>query len=136
MGEYVMTLDDFLSRASFEDEIGRYAYPVDIHSPTNDDAGYRKFADEHQRYRYKKGESYGIPYRALVVRGIDNLLVAGRCISADRYIQSSIRVIPGCYITGQAAGVGASVAAESGKPAREADYGEIRKRLEKLGAYL
>ncbi|MGI6203336.1 MAG: FAD-dependent oxidoreductase [Eubacteriales bacterium] len=136
MGEYVMTLDDFLNRASFEDEIGRYSYPVDIHSPTNDDTGYRKFADEHQRYRYKKGESYGIPYRALVVRGLDNLLVAGRCISADRYIQSSIRVIPGCYITGQAAGVGAAVAASSGKPARDADITEIRRTLAKLGAYL
>lgn len=136
MGEYVMTLDDFLNRASFDDEIGRYAYPVDIHSPTNDDAGYKKFSDEYQRYRYGKGESYGIPYRALVVRGFDNLLVAGRCISADRYIQSSIRVIPGCYITGQAAGVGAAVAAKSCKAARDADIAEVRKQLLALGAYL
>ena len=100
-----LTLDDFLNRASFEDEIGRYSYPVDIHSPTNDDTGYRKFADEHQRYRYKKkAKVTEYPIARLWCAGLDNLLVAGRCISADRYMeQSSIRVIPGCYITGQAA---------------------------------
>jgi hypothetical protein len=136
MGEYVMTLDDFINRASFDDEIGRYSYPADIHSGTNDDAGYKKYAENFERLRLKRGESYGIPYRALVVRGLDNLLVAGRCISCDRYIQSSIRVIPGCYITGQAAGVGAAVAASSGTAARDADTGEIQRNLIALGAYL
>ena len=136
MGEYVMTLEDFKNRALFDDEVGRYCYPVDIHSGTNDDDGYKKYTDKFENLRYKCGESYGIPYRALCATGLANLLVAGRCVSADRYIQSSIRVIPGCYITGQAAGVGAAVAASDKTAARDADYGKVRGALLALGAYL
>ncbi|MBE6560430.1 MAG: FAD-dependent oxidoreductase [Ruminococcaceae bacterium] len=136
MCDYVMTLDDFMKRASFEDEIGRYSYPVDIHSGTNDDAGYKKFATEHEKLRYKSGESYGIPYRALTVKGFDNLLVAGRCISADRYMQSSVRVMPGCYITGQACGAAAAMAALADTGVRGIDVHALQGNLVRLGAYL
>jgi len=136
MGDYVMTLADFEARASFEDEIGRYCYPVDIHSGTNDDKGYRQYAADFKNRRYKKGESYGIPYRALVVKGIDNLLVAGRCISTDRYMQSSVRVIPGCYITGQAAGAAAALAALQGTDTRGVDVHALQSALAQRGAFL
>ncbi len=136
MGEYVMTLADFLNRASFSDEIGRYCYPVDIHAGRNTDEGYQTFIKDYEALRYTAGESYGIPYRALVVKGIDNLLVAGRCVSTDRYMQSSIRVMPGCYITGQAAGAAAAIAAESGCAAREIDVRRLQQQLKSMGAYL
>ena len=135
--DYRLNLEDFKRQAVFEDEIGRYCYNIDIHSGTNDTAGYQKFISEHTSLRYKRGESYGIPYRCMTVSGFDNLLTAGRCVCTDRHMQSSIRVMPGCYITGQAAGIAAAVTCE-GKDGnvRTADIREIQKRLVKMGAYL
>ncbi len=135
--DYRMVLDDFMRRAVFDDEIGRYCYPIDIHSATNDKAGYEAFRKEHTTLRCLAGESYGISYRALAVRGLENLLTAGRCIGADRYMQSSLRVMPGCYITGQAAGIAAAVACD----ARDADIHHldvkaVQSRLISIGAYL
>ncbi len=135
--DYRMVLEDFNRQAVFEDEIGRYCYPIDIHSPTNDKSGYEKFIKDHSSIRYKKGESYGIPYRSLCVSGIDNLLTAGRCVCTDRYMQSSIRVMPGCYITGQAAGIGAAVLCDAHMTnVHETDVREVQKRLLAMGAYL
>ena len=134
--DYRLILDDFQRRAVFEDEIGRYCYSVDIHSSTNDRAAYANFEHEISLYTYKKGESYGIPYRSLAVRGIGNLLTAGRCLSTDRYMQSSVRVMPGCFITGQAAGAAAAVCSEQHTDVHNADVHEIQKRLCKLGAFL
>jgi flavin-dependent dehydrogenase len=136
MGDYVMVLDDFINRASFDDEIGRYAYPVDIHPSDTSVEGFKKFEKEYHNLRYKDGESYGIPYRALTPKGLQNVLVAGRCVSCDRYMQSSIRVMPGCYITGQAAGVAAAMAAEKNTDTRGIDIKELQSRLKAIGAYL
>lgn len=136
MGEYILNLNDFMNRASFDDEIGRYCYPVDIHAGRNTNEGYQKYKQEFTNLRYKAGESYGIPYRALVAKGLDNLLMAGRCISTDRYMQSSVRVMPGCYITGQAAGAAAAIASETGCAAKDVDIRRLQKQLKSMGAYL
>jgi len=136
MGDHVLGLDDFKGRAVFPDEIGRYCYPVDIHPSRPEKAEFEKFMDEWTNLRYEKGESYGIPYRSLCPRKLANVLVAGRCISADRYMQSSIRTMPGCYITGQAAGVAAAMAAEEQTHTRGIDVGELQQRLIELGAHL
>jgi len=136
IGAYVLTLDDFVSRAVFDDEIGRYCYPVDIHASDNSTASFDGFYTDHMKYRYAKGENYGIPYRILVPQGVANLLVAGRCVSADRAMQSSIRVMPGCYITGQAAGVAAAQCAASGVQPAQADVPAVQRRLKETGMYL
>ncbi len=136
LGDYVLGLQDFLDRGCFDDEIGRYAYPVDIHASDPSSASFAKFADEHARLRYQPGENYGIPYRILTPRGLDNVLTAGRCVSTDRYMMSSIRVMPGCYITGQAAGVAAAVAVEHHCATRDVPIREVQARLVKMGAYL
>ncbi|MBU0606612.1 MAG: FAD-dependent oxidoreductase [Armatimonadetes bacterium] len=136
MGDYVLVLSDFQNQSVFDDEIGRFAYPVDIHASSNDEAAHAKFMEEFTTLRYKAGESYGIPYRALVPRNLDNVLVAGRCISADRYLQASVRVMPGCYITGQAAGVAAALTAAGAGDTRRVDVSELQGRLKKLGAFL
>ncbi len=136
MGDYVLNLEDFKKRAVFDDEIGRYAYPVDIHASKPDAANYKKFEKEFRSLRYSKGESYGIPYRILVPQNLSNVLIAGRCVSSDRYIQGSIRVMPGCFITGQAAGVAAAIAAEKDTYTRGFAVAELQKRLKKMGAYL
>jgi hypothetical protein len=136
-GDYVLTLDDYKRRATFPDEIGRYAYPIDNHPlhPGKDSyAQHRREFDETLRYR--KGESYGIPYRSLIPQGLDNVLVAGRCVSADRMVHGSIRVMPGCFITGQAAGIAAAMAAQRGSPTRDIDVKDLQHRLQQRGGYL
>ncbi|HHY83656.1 MAG TPA: FAD-dependent oxidoreductase [Clostridiales bacterium] len=136
IGDYILVLDDFLNKAVFEDEIGRYSYPVDIHASDPSRESFSKFEKEHYNLRYKKGESYGIPYRILTPKGLKNVLTAGRCVSCDRYMQSSVRVMPGCFITGQAAGIAAAIAAEKGTHTRGFDVKELQLRLKKLGGYL
>ncbi|MFQ8952089.1 MAG: FAD-dependent oxidoreductase [Oscillospiraceae bacterium] len=59
---------------------------------------------------YKKGDSHGIPFRCLIPENISNLLVAGRCISVERIVLSSTRVMPNCLATGEAAGIAATLA--------------------------
>lgn len=135
-GEYQLVLEDFISRAVFPDEIGRYCYPVDIHASDNSVDSFNNFYSAHTGYRYRQGENYGVPYRSLVPQGVDNLLVAGRCISADRAMQSSIRVMPGCYITGQAAGVAAALCARDKIAPRQADVRQIQRILRSIGMYL
>lgn len=136
IGDYVLSVDDFIRRASFEDEIGRYSYNVDIHRRSDEKEEYDKFYKEHTSMRYKTGESYGIPYRILTPRRLENVLVAGRCVSTDRPMQSSVRVMPGCYITGQAAGVAAYLAAREDCSVHAVDVKELQQRLLKMGAYL
>jgi len=136
LGDYLLNVEDFKSRAVFPDEIGRYSYPVDIHAAKPDLASYKRYAEDFKKLRYRKGESYGIPYRCLVPRKLTNVLVAGRCVSTDRYMQSSIRVMPGCFITGQAIGVAAAICAKQGCDTRGVPVGELQQRLKDLGAYL
>jgi len=135
-GDYALNLEDFKARAVFDDEIGRYSYPVDIHPPSPDVKDFKVFEDEFNNLRYGKGENYGIPYRILTAKGLDNVLVAGRCVSSDRYVQSSIRVMPGCYITGQAAGAAACIAVESNTHIRGFDVKILQKKLKDIGGYL
>ena len=95
--DYTLCVDDFVARAVFDDEIGRYCYPVDIHVMTTDKSEYSRFQQEYGKtYRYEKGESYGIPFRSLIPVSFSNMLVAGRCMGTDRQMQASIRVMPGC----------------------------------------
>ena len=137
MGDYVMTLDDYMKRAVFPDEIGRYAYPIDIHPSSADKEAYEKHREEFDKiYKYQRGESYGIPYRILCAKGIKNLLVAGRCVSTDQKVQASIRVMPACYITGQAAGFAAALAVDSTADVHQVDVKSLQQRLQNFGAYL
>lgn len=135
IGDYVLNMGDFEKRAVFEDEIGRYSYPVDIHIMKPDKDAYNNFMNEYSRTYYGVGESYGIPYRTLTPKGLSNVLVAGRCISTDRSMQASIRVMPGCFITGQAAGVAASLAVAK-EDTREIKISELQEKIVSLGGYI
>ena len=126
--EYTLTLDSFYSADSFEDEIGRYSYPIDIHPMTPDKDGMKGFVKS-VSMRHEDGQTYSIPYKCLVPKGVDNLLVAGRCIGADRAMQASTRVIPCCYITGQAAGIAAAVCVEDKTSAKNADIKKIQNKI-------
>lgn len=138
LGDYVLGVEDFVRRAVFEDEIGRYAYPIDLHgtrppADSEPDPGTSLF--EHYHYR-TPGESYGIPYRILLPQKVDNVLSAGRCVSTDRGMHGSLRVQAGCFITGQAAGMAAALAAERKISPRELPVSELQDALLEIGAYL
>ena len=135
VGEYVLNMNDYLNRSSFDDEIGRYCYPVDIH-PTGDKEAFEAFKAMFHGKRYAPGESYGVPFRVLLPKGVDNLFVAGRCVSTDQAMQSSMRVMPGCYITGQAAGVGAGLCANGGYLPHDARAADVQRELLKMKMYL
>ena len=135
--DYMLNSNDFLSRAVFDDEIGRYCYPVDIHIMNTDPEELSRFETEYRKtYRYAKGESYGIPYRSLIPRAFSNVLVAGRCMGTDRRMQASVRVMPGCFITGQAAGVAAALAVVKQGNVRAIDIHALQSALIGQGAYL
>ncbi len=134
--DYMLSVDDFVKQSVFDDEIGRYCYPVDIHIMNTNKEEFERFNKEYTKtLRYGKGESYGIPYRSLTPKGFKNLLVAGRCLGSDRQMQASIRVMPGCYITGQAAGAAAALACDF-SDTRAFDVRMLQKALLKLGACL
>lgn len=137
IGDHVLSIEDYKNRAIFDDEIGRYAYPIDIHPKKTGADTYEQHRKEFDKeYKYKKGESYGIPYRTLTPKGYDNLLVAGRCISSDHLVHGSVRVMPGCFITGQAAGMAAVLAARQERSVHEIDVAELQKKLKEFGAFL
>ena len=130
MGDYVLGVGDYNARADFDDEIGRNNYYIDIHiMKPGSDAEVERFKKESTASKMGPGESYGIPYRALIPRGLSNALVAGRCISCDRPLQASLRVMPCCFVTGQGAGMAAALAADAGKGVRDIDIQKLKNRL-------
>ena len=77
-----------------------------------------------------------VPYGSLVPRRLDGMLAAGRHMSCDANSHGFMREIPQCWLTGQAAGVGAALAADQGVQPREVDVDAIRKVLRQQGAHL
>jgi hypothetical protein len=128
-GDFIFTVDEYYKRASYPDEICRNNYYIDIHGAKNE----KEMAEN----RYKEGESHGIPYRCLTPKGLKNVLVAGRSISCDRITQGSVRVMPACLCTGEAAGMAAAFSAETECPdVHTVDTQRLRRRLTEEGAYL
>ncbi len=136
LGDYVLNFEDYKARRSFEDEIGRFSFPVDIHSSTAKDRERQESEKRYLETRLGKGESYGIPYRSLIPEHLVNMVMAGRCISTDRYLQGSLRVMPACFVTGQAAGAAAAMAAARSGAVREVDVEKLRANLRARGAYI
>ncbi len=126
-GDYRLTADDVLSARHFEDGIARGAYPVDIHNPRGSGTVLKRLPD---------GAAYDIPLRCLLPAGIENLLVAGRCLSGSHEAHSSYRVMPIAMATGQAAGVCAALASRDAVPPRAVPADEVRAELIRQGADL
>jgi hypothetical protein len=126
LGEYLLTLDDLQSGREFDDVIGLCGYPVDIHSPTSDGGGVSE--------DLATANIYQIPYRSLVPREIDQLLVAGRCVSATHEALAAIRVMPPAFAMGQAAGTAAAIAVRQGCSPRRVPVGELQNLLVSQGA--
>lgn len=126
-GMHVLTADELIACTRFEDSIALGNYDIDIHSPTGTGTSHRYFAE---------GEYYTIPYRSLLPKEYDNLLVAGRCISATHEAQASVRIMPICCCLGEAAGTAAAIAFNSGKNAHTVDIKAVQNKLTANGAVL
>ncbi len=128
VGEHVLTGGELLACTKFDDAVAAGNYDIDIHNPEGSGTSHHYF---------EPGTWYTIPYRALIPKAADavNLLVGGRCISSDHEAQASVRIMPICCTTGEAAGVGAAVANKNGTTVQNADVGEIRRILKDSGAY-
>ena len=100
IGETVVTESDYTSGRVFEDAVAYAFYPVDVHKGT----GFEKL--EH----LKPGIVPTIPLGALIPKDSRNIIVAGRCISSDRFANGGLRVQASCMAMGQAAGVVAALA--------------------------
>lgn len=126
VGEYVLTGEDIMAQRRFHDDVVTCAYPVDIH-------GLKPGENENAAYPYQ-GETYGIPYRCLVPLKVDQLLVAGRCISTTRIAQGSMRTSPTIMAIGHAAGTAAALSLRQECAPRDLDTQELRRVLVKEGA--
>lgn len=127
-GDYVLTAEDFMEARSFQDDIARNAYYIDIHMATS--KGNMRFT------HLPPGQSHGVPYRVLLPLGIDNLWVPGRAASSDRAVQGSLRVMPNCFAMGQASGTAAALALQEGVDSRGVQVRELQTRLLEQGAWL
>jgi hypothetical protein len=126
-GDYRLTAEDVLTARKFEDAVARGSYPIDVHNPNGKGTVLQ---------RLPVGEAYDIPLGCLLPRGVDDMLVAGRCISGTHEAHSSYRVTPIAMATGHAAGVCAALAARSRRRPREVPHQEVQRELLRQGASL
>lgn len=125
-GEYRLTREDVLGARQFEDQIGLCGAPIEDHHPGAD-----------TRWHYlPDGACVGIPYRTLLPRGREGLLVAGRCFSATHDAHASVRSMAQCMAMGQAAGTAAALAAGRGVEPRAIRADDLRAALRADGAVL
>ena len=124
-GVHTMTAEEYMSGYRYEDSISRGAHPIDIHATKGSS----------QVTHFLEQAAY-VPYRALIANNYPNLLVAGRCLSADRKAFASMRVQASCMGTGQAAGVAAAMCAKVGCSVQSVDIGALVDKLKAHGAAL
>jgi hypothetical protein len=123
-GEYRLTRADVLSARKFEDAIAQCGAPIEDHQPGSS-----------TRWEYvPDGDTYDIPYRVLLPQGVNNLLVAGRCLSADHDAHASVRSMGQCMAMGHAAGTAAALAEHAGIFPRDLDTAALQERLRADGA--
>lgn len=116
--DYDISHEDVIEGRHFDDDVMAYG-----------------FHDSAPRLQIKEGRSYGVPYRALRVKGLDNLLVSGMMITADRRAHMSTRNTVCCMGQGQASGTAAALCSARGCGTRELPYGDLRQALEAGGVY-
>jgi len=120
MSEYVLTETDVLQARKFDDGIARSNYPIDIHNPAGTGTILKSVP---------AGDYYEIPYRCLVPKGVDNLLIGSRCISSTHEAHSSLRVMPVVSGIGEAAGVAAAKAVQSSTLPRNIDGSKLKQEI-------
>jgi hypothetical protein len=124
-GDYVFTKDDFLAARKFDDGIGANAWPLEIVTATG------------RTFQYLGGDNfYTIPYRSLLPRGVENLIMAGRFMSGSHDALASYRVMGPAMVMGHAAGVAAVLAAAHDVTFRQLHVSKVQNELIRQGAFL
>jgi hypothetical protein len=132
-----VTDDDAWNLRKAADGVARSSWEIDIHPPDDErPLPERWFHSKSETYaafsrRLRDGGWFDIRYGCLVAAGVDNLLVAGRCLSAGYMAQGSLRIQQTCIATGQAAGVAAARSIEADVSPRELDSAVVVAHLEK-----
>jgi len=130
VGDYVLTVEDLRAGRNFDDAVARGTFYLDGHKPD----------DDKRTYILKKSEMqvppYQIPFRSLLAKDARNLMMAGRCFSADQLALSSARVSTTCSMMGQAAGIAATTSVQNACDPRDLDYAQVRRVVEERGAQL
>lgn len=124
VGEYVLNEYDVIEGRIFEDGIAQGSWPIDIHSPDGKELIVKEM---------KLGTYYEIPYRSLIPKKSNNLIVTGRAISATHEALASTRVSPTCMALGQAAGIATALSLEKKVNFRDVPVEELRIRLINTG---
>lgn len=124
-GVHILTAEEIKNCVSFPDTIALGNYEIDIHNPTGTGT---------ELYYFKDNEFYQIPYRSLLPKEYDNLLVAGRCVSATHQAHSAIRILPICACMGEAAGTAIALAKKTTNNTHDIDYNQLRENLKNKGA--
>ncbi len=124
-GVHILTAEELKNCTAFEDTIALGNYEIDIHNPTGTGT---------ELYYFKDDEYYRIPYRALLPKEYDNLLVAGRCLSATHEAHSAVRIMPICACTGEAAGVACALAYKTHTTVQTVDIRLLQRELLQNGA--
>jgi hypothetical protein len=119
-GKYELNADDVVKGNKYDDGVACGSYAIDIHNPTG--------TGTHMVY-LAEGIYYNIPYRCLLPAGVDNLIMASRCISASHEANSSLRVMPTIWAIGQAGGTAAALAIKGKIKPGAVDAAELRKLL-------
>ena len=132
IGEYVLTQEDLAIGRHFDDVIALGGYPIDIHPVEGAAGGVQHALDSGLR----TADVYEIPYRSLLPLQVENLLVAGRSLSATHEAAGAVRVMPPVFAMGQAAGTAAALAAERAIAPRRVSVPELQEELRKQGAIL
>jgi FAD dependent oxidoreductase len=128
LGDYQITAQDVLTPPDWEDGIALGSWPIDIH-PADGRVGVHPHKED-------PPAPYPIPFRCLTVRGIENLLTAGRCISATHQAHGSTRVSGTAMALGQAAGTAAALASAERQSVRQLPASVLRDALVRGGAIL
>jgi len=147
--DYQLTEEDVLHGRRFPDAIANGSYRVDIHHPEGGGYIFRYLngrqvdhaagKSEWSRWREETDEDptfYQIPYRCMVTKKVDNLIMAGRMISADKGAFGAIRVMINLNQTGEAAGVAAWQSIQAGRPVHAIDTAQLRDTLAEGGSVI
>ena len=127
VGEVMLTDEDILNRRCWEDSVAIGSFFIDVHNCTGPGM-------DGETYRPEAGFRYEIPYRVLVPAEMDNLLVAGRCVSVTHRALGSVRVMPQCAALGEAAGAAAALSVQNSCSPRELDVSALQDQLRRQGA--
>jgi glycine/D-amino acid oxidase-like deaminating enzyme len=131
--------DDAWECRKSSDGIARASWEIDIHPPDDEPPPERWFHSRSAAYaartqRIAAGDWFDIPYGCIVAAGVDNLLVAGRCVSAGYLAQGSLRIQQTCMSTGQAAGTAAALSVQAGVTPRELEAQAVVQSLHRQRA--